>query len=189
MFVNNSSTTRGVLWGLVGVMAATRFHHADSTFALPDASWAVFFLAGLYLHNARAFLLLLAEAFLIDYLAIRYGGVSGWCVTPAYGFLIPTYAALWGAGKWCARFRPFRLSAMAGITVALIGATTLAFLISNASFYLFSGRFAELDWLRYGLNVAHYYPEYLGSALLYTGFALGLHGLLALKPRLRSRQA
>jgi outer membrane cobalamin receptor len=32
-------------------------------------------------------------------IAIMLGGVSDWCVTPAYGFLIPTYACLWYGGR------------------------------------------------------------------------------------------
>ena len=34
-------------FALMGVMALTRFDHFGSTFALPDASLAVFFFAGL----------------------------------------------------------------------------------------------------------------------------------------------
>jgi len=37
---------------LVAAMAATRFHHLGDALHLPDASWALFFLAGVYLSPA-----------------------------------------------------------------------------------------------------------------------------------------
>src|SRR3970040_1549850 len=89
-----------VLLGLV--MAATRFHHFGSAISLPDASLAIFFLAGFYLRSPLVFAGFLAEAALIDYVAITHGGVSDWCVSPAYVFLAPTYASLWFAGRWVA---------------------------------------------------------------------------------------
>ena len=78
---------------LAAVMAATRFHHFGSAISLPDASLAIFFLAGFYLRSPLLFAGFLAEAALVDYLAITYGGVSDWCISPAYVFLIPTYAS------------------------------------------------------------------------------------------------
>lgn len=61
----------------------------------------MFFLAGFYLRAQTrwALPLLILEAVVIDYCAIRYSGVSNYCVTAAYGFILPGYAALWaGAG-------------------------------------------------------------------------------------------
>jgi len=83
---------------LAMLMTATRSHHVADLTHLPDASWAVFFLAGFYLPTL-AFGGLLALAALIDYVAITWGGVSSFCVSPAYGFLLPAYGALWLAGR------------------------------------------------------------------------------------------
>ena len=77
---------------LIALMVATRFHHFGDVLHLPDASLAVFFFAGFY-PKKMFFAFLLALAALIDYLAIE-NGTSGWCVTPAYVFLIPTYAVM-----------------------------------------------------------------------------------------------
>ncbi|MGH8472507.1 MAG: hypothetical protein ACREVJ_08675, partial [Gammaproteobacteria bacterium] len=44
------------------LMAATRSHHFAATLHLPDASWAVFFLAGFYLRPLWVFPALLALA-------------------------------------------------------------------------------------------------------------------------------
>lgn len=177
-----------VLLGLAALMLATRFHHFGSVNFLPDASMAVFFLAGFYLLNKplkeeasakrfspgglAIFSLLLIEAGLIDYVAIQYGGVSDFCVTPAYLFLIPTYAVLLYAGKWSARFNLFTLSGSLKITGLLFGAVTLAFLISNGSFYFFSDSDQGMDLINYGVSVSGYFIPFAGYTLLYSGLAL-----------------
>jgi hypothetical protein len=150
---------------LIALMVLTRFHHFGDVLHLPDASLAVFFFAGFY-RKTIFFVFLLALAGLIDYLAIA-NGTSSWCVSPAYVFLIPTYAVMWLAGRYCARFK-----ALTGTELALsIGwlalATTAAFIISNGSFYLFSGRYGELALSSYVASTAGYFLPYAGSALAY----------------------
>jgi hypothetical protein len=188
MFSLRKSQAGWVLLGLLSLMAATRFYHFGSMISLPDASLAVFFLAGLYVRSYWILALFLVEAGLIDYLAITYGGVSGWCVSPAYAFLIPTYAVMWWAGQWCSRFNRFTIGTFLALGGVLLTATTLAFLISNGSFYLFSGRFPEMNWLEYATRVASYYPPYLAYALLYIAVALGLHALLRARHALTARE-
>ena len=89
---------------LMALMAATRFHHFGTPFALPDASLAIFFCAGLWLGGRYLFAKLLLEAGLIEYLANTKLGVSDFCVSKAYVFLIASYAAMWLGGKWCRQF-------------------------------------------------------------------------------------
>ncbi len=164
---------------LAALMAATRYHHFGSAQYLPDASLAVFFLAGVYLPMRWLMPVLLLEAGLIDYLAIHVGGVSDWCVSPAYWYLIPTYACLWYGGRWYAARLRLSLRSFGLLFVTLFVTTSLAFLISNGSFYLFSGRYATLDWAQYGARIAAYYLPYLTSAFVYVACAAVLHGLLA----------
>ncbi len=155
---------------LIALMALTRVHHFGSAWSLPDASLAVFFLAGLCFNSRALMAVLLLEAGVIDYLAISQFNVSDWCISPAYVFLIPTYAVLWLAGRH-ATLENYPLVK----TVALAAlATSAAFVISNSSFYLFSGRYAELAPLDYATAVAQYYLPYLNSALLYTVTALAI---------------
>src|SRR4051812_40251766 len=92
---------------LVLLMAATRSHHFPTISNIaPDASWAVFFLAGFYLRPAWLLALLLGEAALVDCIAIGWAGVSDFCVSPAYIALLPAYSVLWFAGRWVAgRYR------------------------------------------------------------------------------------
>jgi hypothetical protein len=119
----------------------------------------------------------MAEAAIIDYLAITYAGVSSWCVSPAYVFLIPAYAGVWFAGRWYSARYTFAMRTLAPLSVALAGGTFAAFLISNGSFYLFSGRFPGMGWLEYGARVAKYLPPYATSTFAYVAFAAVLHGL------------
>ena len=152
---------------LMALMAATRFHHFGTPFALPDASLAVFFLAGLWLGGRYLFATLLVEAGVIDYLAITKFGVSDFCVTKAYVFLIPAYAAMWLGGKWCRHFGELSLSSVLQQFGMLITATSTAFLFSNGSFYWLSGRYVSPHWAQYVERFSQYYPPYLTNAALY----------------------
>ncbi|NOT85947.1 MAG: hypothetical protein HOP02_14460 [Methylococcaceae bacterium] len=163
-------------WALIALMLATRAHsnHFGSPIALPDASLAVFFMAGLFFGGWRLFAVLLVEAALIDYMAITKMGVSDYCVSPAYVFLIPTYAALFLAGRIAARFKTLQPQDLLMQVGLLVGAATVAFLISNGSFYVLSGKFADLNWTQYATRVAKYYAPYLSGALVYSVVIVGL---------------
>ncbi|MFW5443280.1 MAG: hypothetical protein ACKE51_03095 [Methylococcaceae bacterium] len=153
---------------LIGLMLATRFHHFGDSISLADASLAVFFLAGLWVGGWKFFTLLLVQAGLIDYVSISQFSVSDYCISPAYMFLIPTYASLWFAGRYCSRFKTLQLTGLVVQFGMVFVATSVAFAISNGSFYLLSGKFADLNWIEYSSRVAQYYPLYLTSTLIYT---------------------
>jgi len=152
---------------LMALMAATRFHHSGTAFSLPDASLAVFFLAGLWLGGRYLFATLLAEAAIIDYLAITKFGVSSYCVTKAYVFLIGSYGAMWLGGKWCRHFGELTVYNLLQQFGALIVATSTAFLFSNGSFYWLSGRYVSPHWAQYVERFAMYYPGYLNRTAVY----------------------
>lgn len=157
--------TRNLPILLIALMVLTRFHHFGDTLHLPDASLAVFFFAGFY-RKTVFFVFLLLLAGLIDYLAIA-NGTSSYCISPAYVFLIPTYAVMWFSGRYCARFKALTGNELA-ISIGWFAlAATAAFIISNGSFYLFSGRYEDLDWGRYIGATAGYYLPYTGYALVY----------------------
>lgn len=170
----------GIMIVLALLMAATRSHHFGSAMFLPDATLAVFFLAGFYLANLRsaallAFIFLLLEAGGVDYYAIVFRGVSDWCVSPAYWFLIPTYGVMMWTGKWFAGRAQNSVQGLATFAAASFVSSSMAFLISNGSFYLFSGRYPNTNLSEYASRVAQYYPPYLGSSLMYLGLALLVH--------------
>ncbi len=154
-------------FALMGTMAVTRFSHFGSAFSLPDASLAVFFLAGISYLGFGFFAVLLFGAGLIDYLAISQLGVGDFCITPAYVCLIPTYAVMWLAGRFCKTFKTLELAGSLKTFAMAIIATATAFIISNGSFYLFSGSFGDLSWGNYFRQLTHYAPSYLSATLIY----------------------
>lgn len=163
-----------ILAMLVILMAATRSHHFGSLSSLPDATWPIFLLAGFYLPR-WAFPLLLLEAGAVDYWAINYDGVSGWCFSPAYWFLIPTYLSLWFGGRYYATRHQFSLRSLAEAAGIAAVATGAAFLISNASFYMFAGYFEKMGVMQYSAQVVPYFLPYLQTVLLYSSVAILLH--------------
>ena len=161
---------------LIALMVLTRFHHFGDFLHLPDASLAVFFFAGFY--RKKAFLgFLLGLAALIDYVSIE-NGTSGWCVTPAYAFLIPTYATMWIAGRYSAMFKTLHLVELVKAFGLLMLSASFAFVISNASFYLFSGKFGSLAVFDYLTSVSQYYVPFVGSTLVYGILGFGAVKLL-----------
>ncbi|QFY41232.1 hypothetical protein F6R98_00245 [Candidatus Methylospira mobilis] len=189
MNITLASSIRPGAVALMALMAATRFHHVGSAFSLPDASLAVFFLAGLWLGGRYLFIALLLEAGLIDYLAITHNGVSDFCISQAYVFLIPTYAAMWIGGQWCAKFPVLSAASAMQQFAALVMAASIAFLISNGSFYLLSGRYTDLSWGRYFAQAAEYYPSYVGYTLCYTVAIFSIVKLFMALPDMRNKYA
>lgn len=184
---NNQAKSIAIFVILAALMAATREYHFGTSLHLPDASMAVFLLAGFYLPR-WAFPALLIEAGLVDYLALNYGGVDGWCFSPAYWFLIPTYFVLWYAGRFYAQRYRFSLRGLAEFAAIAFLATGAAFLISNASFYLLADYFGDMSAVQYGNRVAQYFLPYLQSAFLYLAAAAVLH-IVAVQVSRRVAQA
>lgn len=164
----NKESTIGLTLTLA--MLVTSGFHFGTALHLPDATLAVFFLTGYYLRNRLLLPLMLILAGVSDYLAIK-NGTSDWCVSPAYVFLIPTYASLWFGGRWFAARDQVNWRGLTALLVALSLSGSVAFIISNGSFYLLSGRFPDINWLEYSSRVVKYYPPYMGSLFLYVAAA------------------
>ncbi|MFA5371311.1 MAG: hypothetical protein WC298_04985 [Sideroxydans sp.] len=166
---------------LVLLMAATRFNHFGSTVSMPDASYAVFFLAGLYLGRVRGALALLAllmfEAALVDFYAINFREMSGWCVTSAYSFLIFAYGALWFVGRWYAARHAVSGRGALGLVMAAAVAGSAAFVIANVSFYLLAGYFEQMSVWQYVASVAQYFVPYVLVMMFYVGLAFAVQVL------------
>ncbi len=184
--MSNTRTKSIVIFVLLAaMMAATRFNHSGSAFSLPDASYAVFFLGGLYLTrmvrvSVIFFIALLLEAGLIDYYATSVQGISDWCMTPAYWFLIPTYGSLWLVGRWVSsrpaiQNRTVENKGLMILALAAWFASSFAFAFSNVTFYLFSERYADMSLVEYSSCVAQYYVSYVSVALLYIVCAVAVH--------------
>ena len=165
---------------LAALMAATRGQHFATLHSLPGASLAVFFLAGVYLRPAWALPALLALTWFLDFAAFTWGGASGFCLTPAYVFLLPAYGSLWLAGRWYAARHRFAWATLMPLAAAVFIGAAVCELFSSGGFYFFSGRFAEPTLNEFGARLAKYFPSYLGSLAFYVGIAAAVHALLVL---------
>lgn len=156
-----------VLLGLAAVMGVTRSSHFGSADILPDASLAVFVLGGWLLGRVCGFAVLMAVAFGADVWSAQTAEQAGWCLTPAYWGLLPTYATLWLAGRWLQRqHQDGRLDFAQAMGVSVV-AVFLAFVISNLTWFAFSNTVGGMNLGQYAWAVAKYFPPYLGSAMLY----------------------
>lgn len=172
-------STLALAVALSAVMWMTRGHHAASLTHLPDASWAIFFLAGFYFRQRMLLPLFLAQAALVDYLSIAVVGVDDYCVTAAYAFLLPAYSALWLAGRWYAAHYRFNVRSLPLVAAAATVGAFVCELVSSGSFYFLGGRFADTSLLEFGQRLVQYFPSDLGNVALYLGCAALVHVLFA----------
>lgn len=160
---------------LMLLMIITRGHHFASVDALPSASWAVFFLAGLYLSRAVWFPVLFLLAAALDFAAVTWGGVSNYCVSPAYAFLVPAYGTLWLAGRWYAKKHQFSWTTILPLAFSVVAAAAVATIFSSGGFYFFSGRYVDPTLAEFGLRFVKYFPRYLSSLSFYVAIAAVVH--------------
>ena len=177
------STRNQIIIGgiLTLLMITTRGQHFSSLHTLPGASWAVFFLAGVYLRTAWSLPGLLVLTWVLDFAAYAWGGsVINYCITPAYVFLLPAYSALWFAGRWYAQRHHFEWRTLLPLVAAMLVGAVACELFSSGGFYLFSGRFAEPTFSAFGTQELKYFPLYLQSLAFYVGTATVVHALFGL---------
>lgn len=167
-----------ILLALMVLMFATRFHHFGTVLHLPDASMAIFFVAGFYLAGTVALPLLLLQAGLVDYVAINMAGVSDFCVTPAYSLMFVAYAALWYGGVLFSRryYRPALSAALPAGLIAL-ASCLVSFLISNGSFYWLGGQYAEPHFAGFLESFFKYMPSFVSVAMAYIAVFGVIHAI------------
>jgi hypothetical protein len=182
----------GIFLVLALVMAGTRINHFG---ALPDASWAVFFVAGFYLRGSMrwAFPVLMALAVLVDFLVIRGQGLDFWshyCVSAGYWFLIVAYAAMWAGGSLLrAQEKAIGLRTLGLLGPCLIAATVVCFVVSNGSFYWLSDSVASPSMGGWMQNMSEWFLPYLGTSAIYVGIAACVHAIGARWANLLTDQA
>jgi hypothetical protein len=160
---------------LIALMALTRGHHFASITHLPSASWAIFFLAGLYISKKWVFFMLIAETAFLDFAAITWGGVSSFCVSPAYALLLPAYGSLWLAGHWYAKQYQFSWSTLLPLGRSLAIATIISQILSSGGFYFFSGRYTDTSLAEFGQRFIQYYPSQVSNLTFYLAIAVIVH--------------
>jgi hypothetical protein len=165
---------------LAALMAVTRSGHLGTAWAPPDASWAVLYLAGFYFGREWRWALptLLGTAIGVDFIAIRDFGVSAYCVTMAYVFLVPAYALLWLGGVWMRRAYRHDVADLARWAASLGISASLCFLLTNASSYWLGGRIPDPTLGGWWQNFMRWYAGFIGVPFVYTGIAALLHTAL-----------
>ena len=183
MFVLETRSERIAVLALTALMAATRIEHFGVGQIAPDASTAVFFLAGLLIGNPLWLLAFLAEALLLDLTAIKFVGVEAVCVTAGYGMLIPAYGALWLAAR-SVRANELDLLGAGKLVCACCGGLAGFFLFSNIGYYIGGGFESSMGLEEYARRVVRYFPHYLTDTLFYSAIGIALAVLAArLAPR------
>ena len=154
---------------LIALILLTRSSHFGTSFLLPDATLAALFLIGMFMQKARWLVTAITVAFAVDFYALGFAGISDYCMSLGYWGLIPTYAMVWGAGRYIAKQdKPFALHVF--VPAALI-TTSLAFVLSNAFWYVFSDKVSSLTIAEFSARVAQYFSPYLGYTAFYLGVA------------------
>lgn len=170
---------------LCALMICTRGQHAVSIQALPSASWAVFFLAGVLVRTRWLFAGLFALASALDFGSLAAGTITDWCLSPAYWVLVPAYGSLWMAGRLYGRTYRGAWRDVPQLAVTLVVAAIVAYLISGGGYYAWSGHY-EPTFMGFLPRIAHYYPRSLGTMAGYV--AIGM-ALAAVATQLRARRA
>lgn len=178
------SASLWILAGLALLMFTSRFQPIEHFFEIPDASWAIFFIGGFYLSGMTrlAFPLLMLETVLIDWWATQFMGVSDFCITPAYLFLVPTHAVMWYGGHWLRKHARENLGDLPLLAASAFLSTTLAYALSNGGFYWFGGRYPDPNVAQYVERFLAYYRWFLivpcasiaAAAVVHMGVMFGL---------------
>ena len=173
----NRDKEAGLLTGflLLILLIVTRSDMTRSHFGTnlnpPDASWAVFWLAGTFSALRWWPLALLFACAAVDYLAVATGTRAD-CFTPAYPFLIPAYLSLWMMGRWSSGRSLSKMNSWAWLGMSIVSGVTTCFTCANAGMYVASGQFSQLSPSAYLLAVIGYWPHYLLSTAIYSSIGL-----------------
>jgi len=151
------------------LMLATRTHHFATFNSLPSASIAIFFLAGMYLRNMKAFWFFYILSVTIDLTSSYYRGQFGDCITTSYPVLVFSYGVMFAAGFYAKpnwQKNAWQLT-LIKVALTLFVASSIAFFISNGSYYTLSGNFPELSWAEYSTRVDKYFFKSISNPTFY----------------------
>lgn len=126
------------------------------------------------------FAALLALCAGLDFYSVTLAGTSGFCITPAYGFLLPAYGTMWLAGRWFAKRYTFSSKALLPLVGSVTIAATVSELFSSGGFYFFGGRYADPTLAVFGERLVKYFPHQLQGIVFWLSIALITHVILTL---------
>jgi hypothetical protein len=119
----------------------------------------------------------MALAIAIDFFFVKAQGGPEFCISGAYGFLIPAYAALFAAGRWLASRWDghFSIGGLASFALAALVGIAAAELLSGGSFYWLGGFTQEASLSGMFSSFAKYVPIALQNTGFYLAVALVAH--------------
>ena len=191
--MNTTLQRATILSLLVLLMAATRSHVFNHFTPVPDASWAVFMIAGFYLRSWTrwAFPVFMALAVLVDYVVISGQGLdffAHYCMSAAYWFLVPAYFALWAGGMLVHHYyQAANGKALAVLVASLLGSVVVCHLLSQGSFYWLSDSVADPTFAGWWKNYSDWLLPYLRTTAIYVGLAVIVHVGVSQALRLHGR--
>jgi hypothetical protein len=166
---------------LAAVMGATRLNHFG---AIPDASWAVFFLAGFYLRGSArwAFPALMLLAVAVDYAVISASGQNFWthyCVSPGYWFLVPAHASLWLGGSLLrGQYRGLTPRTLGLLVLSVFASVAVCHAFAQGGFYWLSDSVPNPTAGGWASNYANWFLPYLRTTTVYVALAAVVHVLV-----------
>lgn len=172
-----SSRAQWVVLALMVLMiGATRFNHFFSQTLLADATWAAFFIAGLVLSSRLAPVVLMVVVLAID---LGWRILSGTpsengCVSAAYPFLVVAYGSLWVMGRLTAQLAEVSFKGLALTYAGLTAGVLSSFVISNAAWYAFSGKYDAMPVLEFADKVSPYVMSFLQGAAFWLTLSVGV---------------
>lgn len=160
-----------IIFALITLLIITRASHFGNASLLPDASIACFFLLGALNARIRWMLLAILIAVAIDLIVTRLMIVSDYCMSPGYWGLIPIYGMVWWLGR---RIHHWQNPHLKGYFLQGWLATSLAFIFSNAVWYVFSDKVSLMSIGDFSIAVAKYYLPYTGFTMFYLAISYAI---------------
>ena len=177
MFRLDAKAERTAALLLAVLMAVTRIHHFGVGTIAPDASTAVFFLAGLLLASPHWFVAFSLLAIALDGVALGLVGVADACMTVGYWLLFAGYFALWYAGRLGRRMAKLDLFRAAKLLGLAAGGVVVFFVLSNLGYYFGGGFDESMGGAEYVRRVGRYFPAFLIATLVYAAAGVAVLAL------------
>ena len=162
-----------ILSSLVCMMFLTRGSHFLTEFSIPDASLVIFLSLGLVIPSILLFCVFFILTAVIDFGSGFFNNSLAFCLKDGYWGLIPTYLVMFFTGNIIKNY-DIKFKLFFGLVFV---STTVAFIISTNTYYMFSDRFGSPSFfssIQYGWN---YFPAYLIPNLIYGSIVYSLYHL------------
>ena len=157
------------------LMALTRGAHLLTSVSLPDASFALFLIGGMYLKKPKWFISLLTFSFVIDLVTISMNNTYQIPINLGYLGLLASYGIMWFFGLRIANTKSFLKFAGFGVV-----ATLITFVMSTQTYNLLSGTFPDIT-IKESIQTGW---EYLPQSFIYTmSYLLAFWGIQSLFKR------